>query len=113
MAENTAEVLTGAAAFGLTTLALLGFRYQLEMAQALTLLFAPFALLLVLKLRLARHLGWVMEAAHLGQPARVAAIEAMRRINRYRLQHTVISLLAVTLTAFWAARWMAFHPNGM
>ncbi|HMQ40907.1 MAG TPA: hypothetical protein PKC09_06480 [Paracoccus sp. (in: a-proteobacteria)] len=106
-------VLTGAAAFGLTTLALLGFRYQLEMAQALTLLAAPFALLLVLKLRLARQLGWVMEAAHLGQPARVAAIEAMRRINRYRLQHTVISLLAVTLTAFWAARWMAFHPNGM
>ncbi len=100
-------------AFGLTTLALLGFRYQLEMAQALTLLAVPQALLLILKLRLARQLDWVMEAAELGQPVTIAAIEAMRRINRYRLQHTVISLLSVTATAFWAARWIAIHPHGM
>ena len=106
-------VLTAAICFGLTTLGLLGFRYQFEMAQALTLLAAPFALLLALRLRLAAQLHWVLEAARLGQPPRVAAIEAMRRINRYRMQHMAVSLLAVTAAAFWGSRWIALHPNGL
>lgn len=106
-------ILTAAVAFGLTLLGVLGFRYGLEMAQALTLIAAPFALLLLLKLRLASQLDWVMEALHLGQPPRAAAIEAMRRINQYRVMHTIISLLAVMVTALWASLWIALHPNGM
>ena len=113
LGQVTGAIMTAGIAFVLTTLAVLGFRFQYEMAQALTLLAAPFALLLILKLRLARQLDWVLEAAHLGQPPRTAAIEAMRRINRYRLQHTIISLLSVTITAFWAARWIALHPHGL
>ncbi|WBU59089.1 hypothetical protein [Paracoccus albus] len=100
-------------AFSLSVLAVLGFRYQLEMAQALALIGIPVALLLILRLRLAGQLEWVMEAARYGQPVRPAAIEAMRRINRYRLQHTAVSLLSVTVTAFWAARWLVLHPNGL
>lgn len=97
----------------LSVLAILGFRWQFEMAQALTLLGVPFAVLLVLKLRLAGQLDAVIEAARLGRPAPDAAAEAMARINRYRFHHTVISLLAVTVTAFWAARWIALHPFGV
>lgn len=111
--RTAGAMLTAGIAFVLSTLALLGFGYHYEMAQALTFLGAPFALLLILKLRLARQLDRVVEAAHLGQPPRAAATEAMRRINRYRAQHTVISLLAVTATAFWAARWIALHPYGL
>lgn len=113
LASWMGAALAGAGAFVLSSLAVLGFRYQFEMAQALTLLAAPFALLMVMKLRLARQLEWVVQAARYGQPPREAAIEGMRRINRYRLQHTIVSLLSVTITAFWAARWIALHPHGL
>ena len=110
---RAAAVLTGLICFGISALTVLGFGYALEMAQALTLILLPQAVLLALRFRLAGQLYWVLEAAHLGQPPRTAAIEAMRRINRYRLQHTIISLLSVTITAFWAARWIALHPHGL
>lgn len=106
-------ILTAGTCCGLTVLALLGFRYQLEMAQALTFLCLPFAVLLVLRVRLARQLEWVLQAVSLGQPVRVGATEALRRIDRYRLQHMIISLVAVIATSFWAAQWIALHPNGL
>ncbi|SDE27213.1 hypothetical protein SAMN05421538_105117 [Paracoccus isoporae] len=106
-------VLTGLSCFGLTLLALLGFGYGLEMAQALSLILIPMALLFALRLRLAHHLRWVLEAAHLGQPAREAAAQALRRINRYRTVHAVISVLSVMATALWASLWLLTHPNGL
>ena len=71
------------------------------------------ALLLALRARLAGQLYWVLEAAELGQPAAEAAAEALRRINRYRILHGIISVLAVVVTAFWASLWMLMHPNGL
>ena len=106
-------VLTGLVSFGVSALAILGFTYGLEMAQALTLILLPQAILLALRMRLAGQLHWVLEAAQLGQPAAQAATEALRRINRYRILYAIISVLAVVVTALWASLWLLLHPNGL
>ncbi|WBU62646.1 hypothetical protein [Paracoccus aerodenitrificans] len=113
IARMTGAILTGLIAFALTVLAVLGFYFGLEMAQAVTLLACPFALLLGLKMRLAHQLYWVVEAAHLGQSPRDAGAEAMKHINHYRILHMLISLLAVTVTAMYASLWLLLHPNGL
>ncbi|NHF72241.1 hypothetical protein [Paracoccus xiamenensis] len=110
---RTGAVLTALICFALSVLAILGFSFGLEMAQALVLIGLPQALLLALRARLAGQLYWVLEAAELGQPAAEAAAEALRRINRYRILHGIISVLAVVVTAFWASLWMLMHPNGL
>ncbi|MBA4489714.1 hypothetical protein [Paracoccus sp. S1E-3] len=110
---RSAAVLSGLICFGVSALAVLGFRYGLEMAQALTLILLPQAVLLALRFRLAGQLHWVLEAAHLGQPAPEAATEALRRINRYRLVYAIISVLAVVATTLWASLWLLLHPNGL
>lgn len=111
--KTTLAVLIGVISFGLSTLAVLGFGFGLEMAQALVLIALPQAILLGLRVRLAGQLYWVMEAAELGQPAPEAATEALRRINRYRILYGIISVLAVVVTALWASLWLILHPNGL
>ncbi|WBU52152.1 hypothetical protein [Paracoccus sp. SCSIO 75233] len=106
-------VLTAAICFGLSALLLLGFRYGLEMAQALTLLALPVALLFVLRVRLAQKLRPVLTAAERGAPVRDAAAAAIKRINTYRILHTLISVLAVMVTTLYASFWMLLHPNGL
>ena len=106
-------VLTGLVSFGVSALAILGFTYGVEMAQALTLILLPQAVLLALRFRLAGQLYWVLEAAHLGQPAPEAAAEALRRINRYRVFYAIVSVLAVVATTLWASLWLLLHPNGL
>ncbi len=106
-------VLTGLISFGVSALAILGFTYGLEMAQALTLILLPQAVLLGLRFRLAGQLYWLLEAAQLGQPAPEAAAQALKRIGRYRILYTVMSVLAVVVTTLWASLWLLLHPNGM
>lgn len=105
--------LAAALPFGLSVLAGLGFAGGLEMAQALSLLLIPQAVLLGLRLRLAGQLHWILRAAELGQPAPRAATDAMQRINRYRIAQTLISLVAVIFTGLWAMRWILLHPYGV
>lgn len=113
ISQGSGAVLTALVAFVLSALAILGFGYGLEMAQALILILLPQAVLLALRFRLAGQLYWVLEAAHLGQPAPEAAAEALRRINRYRVLYGIISALAVVVTTLWASLWLLLHPNGL
>lgn len=105
-------VLLGLGAFLLTTLAVLGFVYGLEMAQALVLLALPFVLVIALEFRLGRRMAEVLRRAESGAPVNQAGAEAARMMRRHRLLVTVISVFAVALTAFYGAIWMLMHPFG-
>lgn len=105
-------ILLGLGSFLLTTLAILGFGYGLEMAQALVLLVLPFALLFGLELRLARRLRAVLARAEVGQPVNEAGAEAARLMRRHRMVILAMSVLVVALTAFYGALWMILHPYG-
>lgn len=105
-------VLLGLATFALTSLALLGFVYDLEMAQALVLLTLPFALVFAMEMRLAHRLRAVLARAERGAPVGQAACEAARMMRRHRLGFTLMSMLAVALAAFHGALWMLHHPFG-
>ncbi|MFD1796159.1 hypothetical protein FQV27_01650 [Paracoccus aurantiacus] len=113
MSPGVGAAITALICFVLAVLIVLGFGANLEMAQAIVLLMLPQAILLVLRVRLAAQLYWVLEAAELGQPVPEAATEALRRINRYRVLQMAISLVAVILAAFWATRWIVLHPHGV
>ncbi len=105
-------LLLGLAAFLLTTLAVLGFEYGLEMAQALVLLMLPFALVFLAEMRLARRLALVLRQAETGGSVNAAGTQAARLMRRHRLMVTLLSILVVALTAFYGAIWMLMHPFG-
>ncbi|WP_313352131.1 hypothetical protein [Paracoccus sp. (in: a-proteobacteria)] len=110
--QREGAILLGLGSFLLTTLAILGFGYGLEMAQALVLLILPFALLFALELRLAGRLRAVLARAEVGLPANEAGVQAARQMRRHRVVITALSILAVALTAFYGAIWMIVHPFG-
>lgn len=108
------QILLAVAAFGLTVLATLGFAYGREAAQALTLLLAPFGLLTLIRIRLARRMAGVLSAARAGRlPADDAAHEAARALTRHRWVVTGLSLLSVGAAALWGTIWMIAHPFGL
>lgn len=100
--------------FLLTSLGILGFGYGLELAQAMFLLTGPFALLTVLRFRLARRLRPILAQAQHGLvgPARTAEAAA-RAMIRHRLGVLALSALTVGLTAAWGTAWMIVHPHGL
>ncbi|MDO5604991.1 MAG: hypothetical protein Q4G25_07515 [Paracoccus sp. (in: a-proteobacteria)] len=100
----------GLVCFVITALAVLGFHSGLEMAQALTLLGAPLALLAGVQIWLAHRLRGVLLR---GGDVRAIAAEALRRINRYRLIHMAVSVIALAGTAWWGALWLLRHPFGL
>lgn len=107
-------VFLGVAAFLLTSLAMFGFRYGLEMAQALTLLLVPFLILFWMRVRLARRLIPLIAEAEAGQrPISAIAADAVRHMQRHRRLVTVLSVVAVALTALWGTLWALMHPNGL
>ncbi|RDW12129.1 hypothetical protein DIE28_15385, partial [Paracoccus thiocyanatus] len=69
MERREGALLLGLGSFLLTMLAVLGFAYRLEMAQALVLLVAPFVLLFALDLRLAGRLRPLLAQAGRDMPA--------------------------------------------
>ena len=112
MSGGSGAVIAGLAAFILTALAVLGFVYELEMAQALVLLILPFALVFVMEIRLAHRLQAVLAEAERGAPIDQAAAQAARMMRRHRLGFALMSVLAVALSAFHGALWMLRHPFG-
>lgn len=111
VASQEGSWLTGIAAFALTVLAMLGFGYGLEMAQALFLLTAPLGIVALMNLRLARVLRVILSQAQAGQSApNRAAADASRRMRRHRIAVTAISVLVVGVTAFWGTLWMLARP---
>jgi hypothetical protein len=90
MSEGGA-ILIGVGCFCLTVLALLGFGYGLELAQAVFLLVAPLVLVWVLGVLLARK---ITSQALLGQ-ARQKVMLRHRRLKQ------LIATLAIFVTAMW------------
>ena len=56
--------------------------------------------------------GKPMHRAQTGAPVNQAGAEAARMMRRHRILVTLISVLAVGLTAFYGAIWMLMHPFG-
>lgn len=107
-------VFLGVATFGLSTLGLLGFFYDLEMAQALTLLLLPFLLLFWMRILLARRLAPLMQQAEAGEvPIGDAARQILRRLIWHRRLVSLLSIVSVAITALCGAIWIIRHPFGL
>lgn len=113
MGHAEAAVLLGVSAFVGTALFVLGFFYGLEMAQALVLLLLPFGLLFAADIRLSRRLFDIVHAAETGAlSVNDAAQQAAKLMRRQRVAVNVGSVVAVAVTAWRGAIWIATHPFG-
>ncbi|MCQ0971760.1 hypothetical protein MLD63_15150 [Paracoccus sp. TK19116] len=107
-------VVLGLSLFAVTSLGILGFGYGLEMAQAAVLLIVPLCVLFAMRVRLARKLWPLVEAARRGDATPADTVTAaLRRIVLHRRLFTVLSILSVTITAMWGTLWGLMHPNGL
>ena len=114
LGRTEGTVFLGLAAFGLSSLGLLGFLYGLEMAQALTLMFAPFLLLFWMRILLARRLRPLMAQAEAeALPLAEVAAQAVGRMIWHRFLVTLLSVVSVAFTALWGAYWIVTHPFGI
>lgn len=106
-------VFLGVTSFLITSLAVLGFGFGLEMAQALTLLLVPFWALFWMRVRLARRLVPLVHAAQEGRaPVSQAAADAARAMIWHKRFVTILSMISVAVTALWGALWTVLHPLG-
>lgn len=96
-------VMVAIGAFMLSSLAVLGFAFGFEMAQALALLLIPLGVVALLRQRLVRQLSDILRRAAGGGPAEAAAAEAARKIVIHRYLCFTLSVFAVVGTAFWGA----------
>ncbi len=107
-------VMFGLTAFALSSLAIMGFGYGLEMAQALAILGLPVAIIFWMRVRLARRLSPLLVAAEDARtPLAPVAAEAVRRMITHRRIISVLSMISVAITALWGALWAALHPFGL
>ena len=81
--------LVGIACFGLTVLAILGFVYWVEFAQALFLLALPMSLVFALSIRTAR----IIRAAD--------GAGLYDKLRRHRVMVQAIGMMSIFVTAFW------------
>lgn len=113
LAGHEGAALLGVAAFFLSALFLLGFLYDLEMAQALVLLLLPFVILFACELRLAAHIAPIIARAQSGEtPVEMAAKGAAHALARHRMVINLVAVITVAVTAYRAAVWFVSHPFG-
>jgi hypothetical protein len=91
IADVAGLLLVGITAFVLTTLAVLGFVYDIEFAQALLCLMAPMTLVAALSLRTAHLID--------NGPDDVPAM--IRRLARQRMTIQGIGMVSIFVTALW------------
>ncbi|MFN0116157.1 MAG: component of SufBCD complex [Paracoccaceae bacterium] len=91
IAELAGLFLLGVTAFVLTTLALLGFWYQVEFAQAVFLILLPLSVVGALSLRAAER---IRVSGDRGEDLR-------HRLSRHRLVIQGIGMVSIFVTAFW------------
>lgn len=91
VARESGLVLAGLIAFAVTSVALLGFVYGNEFAQAIFLLGFPLLLVAMLSLR----------TAHIIQDQALAGEALVKRIQRQRLQIQLIGMASIFVTAIW------------
>lgn len=114
VAPREGAAFLGICAFILTSLAMLGFGYDLEMAQALVLLLLPFLILFLMRLRLARRLIPLLQDGQSGlQPIGQVGDQAVRLLVWHRRFVTLLSIVAVAATALWGTIYALMHPNGL
>lgn len=108
------SVMLGGMLFLLTSLAVLGFGYDLEMAQALSLLLIPVVILFWMRVRLARRLVPLIHSGQAGErPLSEIASDVIRYMIWHRRFFVMLSILAVAATALWGMYWSLMHPNGL
>lgn len=106
-------LILGMTVFALTSLAILGISYDLELALAAFLLLLPLSILFWMRVTLAHRLMPLLEAAEQGtRPIPEAAAEAIRRMVIHRRLVTLLSMAAVAVTALWGALWSVMNPYG-
>ena len=106
-------VILGLSLFALSSLAILGFGYWLEMAQALTLLLTPFAALFWLRVWLARRLQPLLgQAQSEARPLAQVAGDIIGRMVTHRRLVSLLSVVSVAATALWGTLWMLMRPFG-
>ena len=85
------DLLAGLVAFAVTSLALMGFVYDSEFAQAIFLLGFPLLLVAMLSVR----------TAHIIQDQALAGEALVKRIQRHRLHIQLIGMASIFVTAMW------------
>jgi hypothetical protein len=83
--------LTGIAAFGLTSLCLLGFFYRQEFAQAILLLALPMTVVGALSLRTARRI----------EEQAITGPDLWRRLTWHRMSVQAVGVVSIFVTAMW------------
>lgn len=112
--SQSGAVLLGTGAFLLTLLAGLGFGYAQELAQAVFLLVAPFGVLMLMRVRLARRLAPLLAQAQARTLApTVVARDSARLLMRHRWQVLALSTASVAAAAIWGTAWVIRHPFGL
>lgn len=113
LGRREAAAFLGVTGFALTSLGIMGLVYGLEMALAAFLLLLPLAVLFWMRLLLARRLMPLLDAAERGtRPVPEVATEALRRMATHRRLVTILSMVAVAVTAMGGALWSVLHPYG-
>lgn len=114
ISSREGALILAVASFGLTSLAVLGFGYDLEMAQALTLLLVPMHLLFWMRVRLARGLIPLLKAGNAEtHPVIDIAAEVIHRMVWHRRGFMLLAALSGIITGLWAMIWSLMHPNGL
>lgn len=91
IAREAGVILLALLAFALTTLALLGFVYRVEFAQAVFLIAAPLSVVGLMSVATARR---IEAGAERGEALR-------RRLALHRVSVQVVGMLSIFVTAFW------------
>jgi hypothetical protein len=94
--------LVGFGAFLLTALALVGFLYGLEFAQALLLIAAPMTLVGILTLATARRIA----------AGRVDRADLVRTLTRHRFAVQGIGVVAIMVTTMWGM-WQNLNASAL
>lgn len=94
--------LTGIATFTITVLAVLGFFYRNEFAQAVLLLVGPMTVVGLLSLRTAK----AIEAAEASGP------DLWRRLVRHRMAIQVLGMVSIFVTAMWGM-WQNLNASAL
>ncbi|CAN1570920.1 hypothetical protein MCELHM10_03212 [Paracoccaceae bacterium] len=98
--DHSLYVIVGMGAFWLTFLAILGFFYQVEFAQAVFLLIAPMSVVIWRSVKVSR---WIAAGNYSGEAL-------YRQLIWHRRVTQIIGMLAVTVTALYGT-WMNFNTS--
>lgn len=113
MGGTEGVLLSAGIGFALASLWVLGFRYGLQLAQALMVLLGPLVVLLVLRIRLATRLNRLLNRLDAGGLSPDAmAVNAAKLLFRHGWAAFFLSIVAMLLAVMVAAAWLIHHPLG-